>query len=61
MDLLLGQVSKGDRASGGRGTKKGLLHEIYDFVQQPHSFFIERSVHDKRYVEAFAWSMQSTI
>ena len=34
MDLLLGQVSKGDRASGGRGTKKELLHEVCDFVQQ---------------------------
>ena len=34
MDLLLGQVSKGDRASGGRGTKKELLYEVCDFVQQ---------------------------
>ena len=24
VDLLLGQVSKGDRESGGRGTKQGL-------------------------------------
>ena len=32
MDLLLGQVSKGDRASGGRGTKKELLYEVCDFV-----------------------------
>ena len=35
VDLLLGQVSKGDRASGGRGTKKRLLHEVCDFMQQP--------------------------
>ena len=39
MDLLLGQVSKGDRASGGRGTKKGLLHEVCDFMQQPFLFY----------------------
>ena len=35
VDLLLGQVSKGDRVSGGRGTKAGLLHENFRFVQQP--------------------------
>ena len=28
-------TGKGDRVSGGRGTKKGLLHEVCDFVQQP--------------------------
>ena len=40
MDLLLGQVSKGDHASGGRGTKKGLLHEVCDFMQQPLLFYV---------------------
>ena len=29
-------TGKGDRVSGGRGTKKGLLHEVCDFVQRPH-------------------------
>ena len=29
-------TGKGDRVSGGRGTKAGLLHENFRFVQQPH-------------------------
>ena len=29
-------AGKGDRVSGGRGTKAGLLHENFRFVQQPH-------------------------
>ena len=31
-------MGKGDRASGGRDTKKGLLHEVKNFVQQPPIF-----------------------
>ena len=28
-------TGEGDRVSGGRGTKAGLLHENFRFVQQP--------------------------
>ena len=35
VDLLLGQVSKGDREAVEGAQKKGLLHEVCDFVQQP--------------------------
>ena len=28
-------TGKGDRVSGGRGTKNGLMYEVFSFVHQP--------------------------
>ena len=40
-------MGKGDRASGGRGTKKGLLYEAVNFVQQS-PFMMRKTNHRSR-------------